>query len=250
MAWEALNNIAGGRPPGRHRRQRQRALLRADHRRARRPPRLAAADAGVRAGARDRAKPRWRAPRSSGRRSTTRCTASSAASRTPSPPQGMFEDLGLKYVGPIDGHDTAALESALRRARGFGGPVIVHAVTRKGFGYGRPRPTTPTACTASRVIDPVTGKPLSEAAAGWTQVFSDEMVQIAGRRPDVVGITAAMLQPGRAARDVVPLPGPGLRRRHRRAARRRPPPRGWPWAACSRSSRSTPRSSTGRSTRC
>src|SRR5690242_21806571 len=50
-------------------------------------------------------------------------------------PQGMFEDLGLKYVGPVDGHDIKAMESALRRARSFGGPVIVHAVTTKGFGY-------------------------------------------------------------------------------------------------------------------
>ena len=50
-------------------------------------------------------------------------------------PQAMFEDLGIKYVGPVDGHDIAAVESALRRAKSFGGPVIVHAVTRKGYGY-------------------------------------------------------------------------------------------------------------------
>ncbi|CAM5397825.1 1-deoxy-D-xylulose-5-phosphate synthase [Streptomyces tendae] len=50
-------------------------------------------------------------------------------------PQGMFEDLGLKYVGPIDGHDLEALESALTRAKRFGGPVIVHCLTEKGRGY-------------------------------------------------------------------------------------------------------------------
>ncbi len=50
-------------------------------------------------------------------------------------PQGMFEDLGLKYVGPIDGHDLEALESALQRAKRFGGPVIVHCLTEKGRGY-------------------------------------------------------------------------------------------------------------------
>src|SRR5215510_4540948 len=50
-------------------------------------------------------------------------------------PQGMFEDLGIKYVGPVDGHDIAALEHALRRAKSYGKPVIVHAVTRKGEGY-------------------------------------------------------------------------------------------------------------------
>ena len=50
-------------------------------------------------------------------------------------PQGLFEDLGLKYVGPVDGHDRAALEQSLAQAKRFGGPVIVHALTRKGFGY-------------------------------------------------------------------------------------------------------------------
>ena len=50
-------------------------------------------------------------------------------------PQVLFEDLGLKYLGTVDGHDIGAIESALRRARDFGGPVIVHCVTRKGYGY-------------------------------------------------------------------------------------------------------------------
>src|SRR3954454_460977 len=50
-------------------------------------------------------------------------------------PQGMFEDLGLKYLGPVDGHDEQAVEHALSRARDFGGPVLVHVITRKGFGY-------------------------------------------------------------------------------------------------------------------
>ncbi|MGB8652161.1 MAG: 1-deoxy-D-xylulose-5-phosphate synthase N-terminal domain-containing protein, partial [Mycobacteriales bacterium] len=50
-------------------------------------------------------------------------------------PQVLFEDLGLKYYGPIDGHDEQAMEHALRKAKEFGGPVIVHAVTVKGFGY-------------------------------------------------------------------------------------------------------------------
>ena len=59
----------------------------------------------------------------------------------------MFTDLGLKYVGPIDGHDEHAVEAALRHARGFNAPVIVHVVTRKGMGYGPPRPTRPSRCT-------------------------------------------------------------------------------------------------------
>jgi 1-deoxy-D-xylulose-5-phosphate synthase len=110
-------------------------------------------------------------------------------------PQMLFEDLGLKYVGPIDGHDIAAMEAALRRAQAFGGPVIVHAVTTKGYGY-QPAVDDEADCLHSvGVIDPVTGKPIASSAKGWTSVFSDEMVAIGAERPDVVAITAAMLQP-------------------------------------------------------
>jgi 1-deoxy-D-xylulose-5-phosphate synthase len=110
-------------------------------------------------------------------------------------PQVLFEDLGLKYVGPIDGHDEEAVESALRRAKAFGGPVIVHCITRKGFGY-RPAEDDEADCFHGvSVIDPATGKPLAVGARTWTQVFSDEIVRIGADQPDVVAITAAMLQP-------------------------------------------------------
>jgi 1-deoxy-D-xylulose-5-phosphate synthase len=111
-------------------------------------------------------------------------------------PQGMFEDLGLKYVGPVDGHDLAAVESALRRARDFGGPVIVHCVTRKGFGYAPAEADDADCFHSVNVIDPATGKPV--AAGGgqtWTSIFSDEILQVGAARPDVVALTAAMLQP-------------------------------------------------------
>ncbi|MEI4271454.1 1-deoxy-D-xylulose-5-phosphate synthase [Klenkia sp. LSe6-5] len=110
-------------------------------------------------------------------------------------PQGMFEDLGMKYVGPVDGHDIAGLESALRRARAFGGPVIVHAVTTKGFGYAPAESDTVDAWHATGVFDPDSG--VSPAAAGrdWTTAFSDELVAVGGERSDVVAITAAMLHP-------------------------------------------------------
>ena len=111
-------------------------------------------------------------------------------------PQGMFEDLGIKYVGPVDGHDIAAVESALRRAKGFGGPVIVHAVTRKGYGY-RPAEEDEADCLhgPSSAFDVETGKLLAPASVKWTHVFADELVAIADERPDVVGITAAMAEP-------------------------------------------------------
>jgi len=110
-------------------------------------------------------------------------------------PQGMFEDLGLKYVGPVDGHDIQAVESALRAARNFGGPVMVHCLTKKGLGYEHAENDEADRFHAVRVIDPASGKPLASAGPSWTSVFADEMVRIGDERPDVVGITAAMLIP-------------------------------------------------------
>ena len=102
-------------------------------------------------------------------------------------PQVMFEDLGLKYVGPIDGHDERIMEHALRRARDFGGPVIVHVITRKGLGY-------PAA--EQNEIDCLHQFPAAGAAPGtWSRVFGDELLAIGERRSDVVAITAAMLHP-------------------------------------------------------
>jgi 1-deoxy-D-xylulose-5-phosphate synthase len=109
-------------------------------------------------------------------------------------PQGMFEDLGLKYVGPVDGHDIEVMESALRRARAFGRPVIVHAVTTKGFGYPPAETDQIDAWHATGVFDPDSGIGPT-AARDWTAAFSDELVRIGAERADVVAITAAMLHP-------------------------------------------------------
>ncbi|MEC4019993.1 1-deoxy-D-xylulose-5-phosphate synthase [Streptomyces sp. H27-D2] len=110
-------------------------------------------------------------------------------------PQGMFEDLGLKYVGPIDGHDIEALESALQRAKRFGGPVIVHCLTEKGRGYQPAVQDEADRFHAVGVIHPDTGLPVSAAGADWTSVFGEEMVKLGREREDIVAITAAMLQP-------------------------------------------------------
>ena len=110
-------------------------------------------------------------------------------------PQGMFEDLGLKYVGPIDGHDCVALESALRKARSFGGPVLVHAITKKGNGYQLAREHEADRFHAVDRINPETGLPLQVKGRIWTDEFSEAMVAVGQRRPDVVAITAAMLIP-------------------------------------------------------
>ncbi|MFI8308258.1 1-deoxy-D-xylulose-5-phosphate synthase [Streptomyces sp. NPDC085927] len=110
-------------------------------------------------------------------------------------PQGMFEDLGLKYVGPIDGHDIEALESALTRAKGFGGPVIVHCLTEKGRGYQPALADEADRFHAVGKIHPDTGLPIASSGADWTSVFGEEMVKLGEEREDVVAITAAMLQP-------------------------------------------------------
>lgn len=110
-------------------------------------------------------------------------------------PQGMFEDLGIKYVGPIDGHDTVAMESALRRAKAFGGPVIVHAVTRKGNGYAPAEEDAADCFHGPGAFDPVTGVSLAKPSLKWTSVFADELVRLAEQRTELVGITAAMAEP-------------------------------------------------------
>jgi 1-deoxy-D-xylulose-5-phosphate synthase len=110
-------------------------------------------------------------------------------------PQGMFEDLGIKYVGPIDGHDEPAVERALRQAKAFAGPVIVHVITEKGRGYRPAEEDVADRFHAVGVIHPETGLPIAPSRFGWTSVFADEIVTIGRRRPDVVAITAAMLEP-------------------------------------------------------
>ena len=110
-------------------------------------------------------------------------------------PQGMFEDLGLKYIGPVDGHDRASLEHALTQARKFGGPVLVHVITTKGQGYDIAVANENDQMHQAPPFDRETGDATAVAPAGWTSVFRDEIVRIADERPDVVGITAAMLYP-------------------------------------------------------
>ncbi len=110
-------------------------------------------------------------------------------------PQVMFTDLGLKYVGPIDGHDEHAVESALRHARAFNAPVVVHVVTRKGMGYAPAENDEDDQMHACGVIDPETGLATTIPGPGWTSAFSDTLISLAGKRRDVVAITAAMPGP-------------------------------------------------------
>lgn len=111
-------------------------------------------------------------------------------------PQGMFEDLGMKYIGPVDGHNLQAMEHALSTAKNYAGPVIVHAMTEKGHGYAPARAHEADQFHAVGIIDPETGEPAEAGGAkSWTSVFADEIADIADERKDIVGITGAMLIP-------------------------------------------------------
>jgi 1-deoxy-D-xylulose-5-phosphate synthase len=110
-------------------------------------------------------------------------------------PQGLFEDLGLKYIGPVDGHDVEAVEQALTAAKNFGGPVIVHCITDKGHGWAPAETDEQDRFHVFRKIDPATGRNVPASAPSWTSVFSAELVAAAADRPDVVAITASMLEP-------------------------------------------------------
>ncbi|GIH14934.1 1-deoxy-D-xylulose-5-phosphate synthase [Rugosimonospora africana] len=107
-------------------------------------------------------------------------------------PQVLFEDLGLKYLGPVDGHDIPALEEALERAKAYPAPVIVHCVTRKGRGYRPAEEDATDHFHGVGVIDPVTGNPLRPGGLSWSAAFGGELISVASERRDVVAITAAM----------------------------------------------------------
>ena len=110
-------------------------------------------------------------------------------------PQGMFEDLGLKYLGPIDGHNIKDVEEALTHAKNFGQPVLVHVITEKGLGHAPAVNDEAEKFHAVGIVDPNTGVPVSQSVETWTNVFSDELLKAGRSRSDIVAITAAMLGP-------------------------------------------------------
>ena len=107
----------------------------------------------------------------------------------------MFEDLGLKYVGPIDGHNIEAMESALLQAKNFGAPVLVHVITEKGRGHAPAINDSAEKFHAVGIVDPETGVPVVKSGPNWTSVFSNEICELGAKRKDLVAITAAMLGP-------------------------------------------------------
>jgi 1-deoxy-D-xylulose-5-phosphate synthase len=113
-------------------------------------------------------------------------------------PGALFRSLGLAYIGPVDGHDVAELEHALRRARELGRPAVVHAITTKGRGFEAAETDEEERYHAPGKFDPVTGKRAAAngtAQVTWTSVFGRELVELGAQRPDLVAMTAAMLHP-------------------------------------------------------
>lgn len=110
--------------------------------------------------------------------------------------EALYSNLDIKYLGPVHGHDLPALEETLRQAKDLAQPVIVHVITEKGHGYGPAVADVADQFHAVGQIDPETGEPVeAPSRPSWTSVFADEIVELAGEDPRLVGITAAMLQP-------------------------------------------------------
>lgn len=105
----------------------------------------------------------------------------------------FLEGFGVTYIGPVDGHDIQTLEEILRDAKALEGPVVIHAVTMKGKGYG-PAEKNPALFHGVGPFDIASGtpKPKSNANPTWTQVFSDELIKLAEDDSSIVAITAAM----------------------------------------------------------
>ena len=110
--------------------------------------------------------------------------------------EALYSNLDIKYIGPVDGHDSQALIEALEQAKNYGAPVIVHAITEKGRGYAPALRDVADQFHAVGQIDPDTGESLeTTGATSWTSVFGDRLVELAAGNERIVGITAAMLRP-------------------------------------------------------
>ena len=117
-----------------------------------------------------------------------------AAVREVFEPPVFFEDLGVRYAGPFDGHDIAGVEEALRHAAAYDGPIVVHVLTQKGRGYAPAEDDDEKCLHDAPVFDIGTGPP-KWAPAGYTEAFSRAMLEIGERHPQVHAITAAMPGP-------------------------------------------------------
>ncbi|MFO7690363.1 MAG: transketolase C-terminal domain-containing protein, partial [Cryobacterium sp.] len=110
--------------------------------------------------------------------------------------EALYSNLDIKYIGPIDGHDIQAMQEALSQAKGYGAPVIVHAITQKGKGFEPAVQDSADQFHAVGQIDPETGESIElPGAPSYTSVFAEELLRLATENDRLVGITAAMLRP-------------------------------------------------------
>jgi len=198
MAWEALNNIAG---TDQHAGDRKLVMIVNDNGRSYTPTvgGLANHLTTLRTNPRyeqilDLVKRRLNGVRGVGPAAYDALHAIKKGMKDALAPQGLFEDLGLKYVGPVDGHDLPAVEHALAQAKRFGGPVIVHVMTKKGFGYDAAERHEADQFHSPGPFNVETGEEQPKGRV-WTDIFADEMVALGSERKDLVAITAAMLHP-------------------------------------------------------
>ena len=111
-------------------------------------------------------------------------------------PPSFFEALGVRYIGPIDGHNVRELENALRNAEDLSGegPIVVHVLTQKGKGYSPAEDDDEKHLHDAPVFDPAVGPPKA-VPTGYTQAFADSIIKEAEADPRIVAITAAMPGP-------------------------------------------------------
>jgi 1-deoxy-D-xylulose-5-phosphate synthase len=107
-------------------------------------------------------------------------------------PMPFFEQLGVRYIGPIDGHDIEGLESTLRNAALWEGPIVVHVLTQKGRGYAPALADDEKVLHDTGVFDPETGTPRASSGPSYTGTLSDALVRLGDLDDRVIAITAAM----------------------------------------------------------
>lgn len=106
-------------------------------------------------------------------------------------PTTIFDNMGLTYLGPVDGHDTEGLIALLRIAKDMKEPVLLHVMTQKGRGY-KPAEDAPSKFHGIGKFDPATGKTQGSSSMTFSQAFGDKMIELAGKNPKLCAITAAM----------------------------------------------------------
>jgi len=106
-------------------------------------------------------------------------------------PNMLFEDIGFRYLGPIDGHDIEKLENILKISKDLEGPVLIHVVTKKGKGY-KPAEENPDKFHSASNFDIETGESTKSKSKDYSKIFGEKLVELAENNKNIVAITAAM----------------------------------------------------------